>query len=230
MDEKVVSSPPNFWHWEFSLSIHLHPLNYLLNLVNPIQWNIKEFQLHLLPISWLVISRCSWVGINSCVLYSFAFMASDKFRKCILARHIIYLRDNYVSDFLIVPWGAKVLGIRFTFFLLYSSYIELTQCWLAETVYSYSYICYLSVGSNLHGSQPWAQDVKAPGAQNREEPTEVIIPEVLDNYRADGARGPFSGIWSRTLRIKITGRDGFEKLDVRIPVSYLSLLIALILW
>ncbi|XP_039055634.1 2,3-dimethylmalate lyase isoform X3 [Hibiscus syriacus] len=37
----------------------------------------------------------------------------------------------------------------------------------------------------------------------------------------DGSRDPFSGIWSRTLRIKITGRDGIEKLDIRVPVSLL---------
>jgi hypothetical protein len=47
----------------------------------------------------------------------------------------------------------------------------------------------------------------------------VITPEVYGGYGADNSRGPFSGIWSRTLRVKITGRDGFEKLDVRIPVS-----------
>ncbi|KAL1154424.1 hypothetical protein V6Z11_A09G239700 [Gossypium hirsutum] len=38
----------------------------------------------------------------------------------------------------------------------------------------------------------------------------------------DGSRDPFSGIWSRTLRIKITGRDGFEKLDVRVPAGFLE--------
>jgi len=46
---------------------------------------------------------------------------------------------------------------------------------------------------------------------------EVITPEVYNE-----PRNPFSRIWSRSLRIKIIGRDGFEKLDVRIPVSPLS--------
>ncbi|KAJ8642588.1 hypothetical protein MRB53_004336 [Persea americana] len=46
---------------------------------------------------------------------------------------------------------------------------------------------------------------------------EVITPHVYENYGADGSRGPFNGIWSRTLRVKLTGRDGLEKLDVRIP-------------
>ncbi|CDP14675.1 unnamed protein product [Coffea canephora] len=35
----------------------------------------------------------------------------------------------------------------------------------------------------------------------------------------DNSSGPFSGIWSIKLRVKITGRDGFEKLDIQIPVS-----------
>ncbi|XP_057754534.1 uncharacterized protein LOC130973865 [Arachis stenosperma] len=51
---------------------------------------------------------------------------------------------------------------------------------------------------------------------------EVITPEVYNKYGGDGSRDPFSGIWSRTLRVKITGRDGFEKLDLRIPAGFLD--------
>ncbi|GAU16537.1 hypothetical protein TSUD_167680 [Trifolium subterraneum] len=40
--------------------------------------------------------------------------------------------------------------------------------------------------------------------------------------KRDSSRDPFSGIWSRTLRIKITGRDGIEKLDLRIPAGFLD--------
>ncbi|AEC10220.1 unnamed protein product [Arabidopsis thaliana] len=46
---------------------------------------------------------------------------------------------------------------------------------------------------------------------------EVITPEVYNE-----PRNPFSRIWSRSLRIKIIGRDGFEKLDVRIPAGFLE--------
>ncbi|KAL0358457.1 UNVERIFIED_CONTAM: 2,3-dimethylmalate lyase, partial [Sesamum angustifolium] len=46
---------------------------------------------------------------------------------------------------------------------------------------------------------------------------EVVTPEIYGNYSTDGSRGPYSGIWSRKLRVRITGRDGFERLDVRIP-------------
>lgn len=45
---------------------------------------------------------------------------------------------------------------------------------------------------------------------------EVLIPEIFSS------KGSFSGIWSRKLRIKITGRDGFERLDVQVPVSLCS--------
>lgn len=47
---------------------------------------------------------------------------------------------------------------------------------------------------------------------------EVMIPEVVSNE----SRNPFSRIWSRSLRIKIIGRDGIEKLDVRIPVRLVT--------
>ncbi|KAL3007744.1 hypothetical protein AAZX31_08G351900 [Glycine max] len=40
--------------------------------------------------------------------------------------------------------------------------------------------------------------------------------------KRDSSRNPFSGIWSRTLRVKITGRDGFERLDLRIPAGFLD--------
>ncbi|XP_052208488.1 uncharacterized protein LOC127812178 isoform X2 [Diospyros lotus] len=42
------------------------------------------------------------------------------------------------------------------------------------------------------------------------------------SLQRDRSQDPLSGIWSRTLRVKITGRDGFEKLDVRIPAGFLD--------
>ncbi|XVF65503.1 hypothetical protein PTKIN_Ptkin09bG0254700 [Pterospermum kingtungense] len=66
-----------------------------------------------------------------------------------------------------------------------------------------------------------AQDDSEQRGQSPQDPVvEVITPDVYNNYRADGSRDPFSGIWSRTLRVRITGRDGFEKLDVRIPALF----------
>lgn len=79
------------------------------------------------------------------------------------------------------------------------------------------------MSSSLYGIQRTTQDNTEQRDQSPQDPiVEVITPDVYNNYGADGPRSSFSGIWSRTLRIKITGRDGFEKLDVRIPVSHLS--------
>lgn len=64
------------------------------------------------------------------------------------------------------------------------------------------------------------EDTEQRGQSPQEPVVEVITPDVYNSYSADGSRGPFSGIWSRKLRVKITGRDGFERLDVRIPVSH----------
>ncbi|CAA3009941.1 2,3-dimethylmalate lyase isoform X1 [Olea europaea subsp. europaea] len=59
--------------------------------------------------------------------------------------------------------------------------------------------------------------------QREEDPVvEVLTPEVYNEYVADGSGSPFSGIWSKKLRVKITGRDGFEKLDIRIPAGFLD--------
>ncbi|CAA7050437.1 unnamed protein product [Microthlaspi erraticum] len=56
-------------------------------------------------------------------------------------------------------------------------------------------------------------------SEQREEPiVEVMTPEVVYSE----SRNPFSTIWSRSLRIKIIGRDGSEKLDVKIPAGFLE--------
>ncbi|WOL04431.1 hypothetical protein Cni_G13152 [Canna indica] len=51
---------------------------------------------------------------------------------------------------------------------------------------------------------------------------EVVTPYVYENFSSGDSRSRQSGIWSRTLRLKITGRDGLEKLDVRIPAGFLE--------
>ncbi|XP_010508461.1 PREDICTED: uncharacterized protein LOC104785035 isoform X2 [Camelina sativa] len=68
--------------------------------------------------------------------------------------------------------------------------------------------------NSVYDYQREAQD----DSEQREDPiVEVITPEVYNE-----PRNPFSRIWSRSLRIKIIGRDGFEKLDVRIPAGFLE--------
>lgn len=51
---------------------------------------------------------------------------------------------------------------------------------------------------------------------------EVITPYVLEDSSSEGTRTSLSGIWSSSLRVKITAMDGFEKLDVRIPAGFLE--------
>lgn len=73
-----------------------------------------------------------------------------------------------------------------------------------------------SSSSSVYGNQRVAQD---ESKQRVEDPVvEVMVAEVVSNE----SRNPFSRIWSRSLRIKIIGRDGFEKLDVRIPAGFLE--------
>uniref|UniRef100_A0A2P2IWP2 Petal death protein n=1 Tax=Rhizophora mucronata TaxID=61149 RepID=A0A2P2IWP2_RHIMU len=82
---------------------------------------------------------------------------------------------------------------------------------------------YSSSTSNVYGIQQRTQDDTEQRSRSPQDPiVEVITPEVYNKYDADRTRGAFSGIWSRTLRVKITGRDGFEKLDVRIPAGFLD--------
>ncbi|KAB1227208.1 hypothetical protein CJ030_MR1G022628 [Morella rubra] len=79
------------------------------------------------------------------------------------------------------------------------------------------------VSSSRYSTQQRDQDDTEQRGQSPQDPiVEVMTPYVYSDYGADGSRDPFSRIWSRTLRIKITGRDGFEKLDVRIPAGFLE--------
>ena len=82
----------------------------------------------------------------------------------------------------------------------------------------------MSASSNAYSIQQEAEEDTEQRDENPRDPViEVITPDVYNKYGADGPRDPFSGIWSRTLRVKITGQDGFERLDVKIPVSHLTI-------
>ncbi|GAV90444.1 PEP_mutase domain-containing protein [Cephalotus follicularis] len=77
--------------------------------------------------------------------------------------------------------------------------------------------------SNAYNIQWRGPDNEGKRAQSPHEPVvEVVTPSIYNKYGADGSRDSFSRIWARTLRIKITGRDGFERLDVRIPAGFLE--------
>nr|XP_023922928.1 uncharacterized protein LOC112034343 isoform X2 [Quercus suber] len=74
------------------------------------------------------------------------------------------------------------------------------------------------------GSMPSFEEIKEILGFNTyyEEEKRYATSSNQPSSQRDGSRDPFSQIWSRTLRIKITGRDGFEKLDVRIPAGFLE--------
>ncbi|MCD7463460.1 hypothetical protein HAX54_050621 [Datura stramonium] len=76
-----------------------------------------------------------------------------------------------------------------------------------------------SSSSNEYGVQGSIQADREQRSQIPENPVEVLIPEVYDKF---SAKGNFSAAWSRKLRVKITGKDGFEKLDIRIPAGFLE--------
>ncbi|XP_078433212.1 phosphoenolpyruvate carboxylase family protein [Wolffia australiana] len=65
-------------------------------------------------------------------------------------------------------------------------------------------------------------DLDQDNTQTTSESTTYPVIEVLPNESSYESRGILSGIWSRTLRIKITGRDGFNKLDIRVPAGFLE--------
>ncbi|KAK9668664.1 hypothetical protein RND81_13G076300 [Saponaria officinalis] len=71
------------------------------------------------------------------------------------------------------------------------------------------------VGSDYNLTRVGPRSSDGSSEFQQESPIDVITPEVYSG--PGGSSGTFGGLWSRTLRIRITGNDGFEKLDVRIP-------------
>ncbi|XP_023741702.1 uncharacterized protein LOC111889781 [Lactuca sativa] len=79
-------------------------------------------------------------------------------------------------------------------------------------------------GGNPYGIRRWGQDDKEQTGEGEEasKPVVELMNPDMYKYGGGGSNDPFSGIWSRSLRVKITGRDGFEKLDIRIPAGFLD--------
>lgn len=107
----------------------------------------------------------------------------------------------------------------------FNAYYE-EDMWYSTSVhqpsYSYQTGC-PRIAETSNVSATISQDEPRERGEGQQNPdVEVITPYVYDNHGGDGSKGPFSRIWSRTLRVKITGRDGLEKLDVRIPAGFLE--------
>ncbi|KAJ6806301.1 uncharacterized protein M6B38_175870 [Iris pallida] len=77
--------------------------------------------------------------------------------------------------------------------------------------------------SNTYLPKSSSGDTSGQRMESSREPViEVLTPYGYENFKSDDSGNGLSGIWSRTLRLKITGRDGHEKLDVRIPAGFLE--------
>lgn len=78
---------------------------------------------------------------------------------------------------------------------------------------------YSLANSSTFNPSPTSRDE----AEQKSDPiVEVLTPYGYKNFKSDDSKNRMSGIWSRTLRLKITGKDGQEKLDVRVPAGFLE--------
>jgi len=76
-------------------------------------------------------------------------------------------------------------------------------------------------GYGDYTSEPSSPGYSSSTTGKTQEPVIDILPQLYD-IGSSGGRGPSTGMWSRTLRLKITGRDGIQKIDARIPAGFLE--------
>ncbi|RLM73154.1 2,3-dimethylmalate lyase [Panicum miliaceum] len=70
-------------------------------------------------------------------------------------------------------------------------------------------------------SEPSSSRDSSSTTEKPQEPVIDILPQLYD-IGSSSSRGPSTGMWSRTLRLKITGSDGVQKIDARIPAGFLE--------
>lgn len=63
------------------------------------------------------------------------------------------------------------------------------------------------------------KDFESRAYRPQEPVVEILPPSLYDGFSSSDPRDQMGGMWSRKLKLKITGRNGLEKLDVSIPVS-----------
>lgn len=73
--------------------------------------------------------------------------------------------------------------------------------------------------SSICGAQQKARDITEQRERCSKYPFVEPTLDMYDSYVPDVSWGTSFGIFSRTLRVKITGRDGVEKVNIKIPVS-----------
>ncbi|PKU82941.1 Petal death protein [Dendrobium catenatum] len=69
---------------------------------------------------------------------------------------------------------------------------------------------------------PKIQEEVSQRAERVSEPVVELISPLHDGYKSNDSNDRSSDIWSRTLRLKVTGNNGVEKLDVLIPAGFLE--------
>ena len=79
-------------------------------------------------------------------------------------------------------------------------------------------VCFFPASYNNEQPAVVVPDVILEGGQTGSDASAKVA-EVVESLSPRSMRSTFAGMWSRTLRVKITGKDGTAKLDVSIPVS-----------
>ncbi|KAI4369769.1 hypothetical protein MLD38_018177 [Melastoma candidum] len=116
------------------------------------------------------------------------------------------------------PPGSMLSFEEMKELLGFDTYYEEEKRYAAKTDWSSQ-----RVSSDAYITRKMGQEDTSENSQVVQAPiVEVLNPSTYENYGAGGSRSPFSDLWSRVLRIKITGRDGLEKLDLRIPAGLLN--------
>ncbi|KAG8082595.1 hypothetical protein GUJ93_ZPchr0014g46938 [Zizania palustris] len=99
----------------------------------------------------------------------------------------------------------------------FNSYYEEEKRYVVTPAHSSSYRSSYYGSTNEANSQG---DTKSR-TEIPQEPVIDILPQLYD-VGSTGGKGPSTGMWSRTLRLRITGRDGVQKIDARIPAGFLE--------
>uniref|UniRef100_A0A6V7QWF6 Uncharacterized protein n=1 Tax=Ananas comosus var. bracteatus TaxID=296719 RepID=A0A6V7QWF6_ANACO len=66
------------------------------------------------------------------------------------------------------------------------------------------------------------KDFESRAYRPQEPVVEILPPSLYDGFSSSDPRDQMGGMWSRKLKLKITGRNGLEKLDVSIPAGFLE--------
>ncbi|KAG0613270.1 hypothetical protein M758_6G089500 [Ceratodon purpureus] len=78
-----------------------------------------------------------------------------------------------------------------------------------------------SVAPSNEQSTAVVPDLVIPGGESSNAASSSVA-DVVESLSPRSMRSTFAGMWSRTLRVKITGKDGTVKLDISVPAGFLE--------